>query len=339
MREELVLPWDRARPVVGSGCAGAVELRVEGEVFAGLVRLAQECGASVFMVLHAALAGVLSRVGAGSDIVVGSPVAGRFDVALDDLVGCFLNTVVVRSQVSGGVSFFDLVGRVRGRVLEALEHADVPFERVVEAVNPVRSAARHPVFQVMLSLQNNAVGRVGFPGLDVEVLGDGRVESAGFDLLFDVVESEGGLGGRLVFSEDVFDRATAERLARSFERFLAEVVADPSCAVGRVELLSDAERGVLVDWSGGPGGVPSGSVVEWFERRRAECPEAVAVVCGARRLSYRELGERADRLAGALAGRGAGPERVVALAMERSEELVVALLAVLKTGAAYLPLD
>ncbi|TXJ86752.1 amino acid adenylation domain-containing protein [Streptomyces lavendulae] len=338
--EEMALPRDRTRPARASGHAGSVRLHIPPERCAGLVRLARDHGASLFMVLHAVLAGVLSRVGAGGDVVVGSPVAGRSDVGLEELVGCFVNTVVVRSDVSGDPSFGELLGRVRSGVLRALEHQDVPFERVVEAVNPVRAAGRHPVFQVMLSLQNNAVAQASFPGLDTElldVLDDDRID---FDLLFDFHERAGGLEGRLLFARDLFEEATAERLARGLEQFVTAVTTEPGRPLSTADLLGPAERAALLARGTGPEAAAGAvSLTDRFEARAAAAPEATAVVSGAGRLSYRELSRRSNRLARHLLAAGAGPERLVALAMERSPDLVVALLAVLKTGAAYLPLD
>ncbi|MEU9737546.1 amino acid adenylation domain-containing protein, partial [Streptomyces sp. NPDC048002] len=338
--EELDLPRDRPRPALASGRASSVPLRIPPERCAALERLARDHGSSLFMVLHAAVAGVLSRVGAGEDVVVGSPVAGRSDVGLEELVGCFVNTVVVRSDVSGDPSFGELLGRVRSGVLGALEHQDVPFDRVVEAVNPVRSSGRHPLFQVMLSLQNNAGAQARFPGLETELLdvvGDDRID---FDLLFDLHERAGGLEGRLLFAQDVFEEATARRLARCMEHLVTEVTEDPRRPLSTLDLLGPAERAALLTRGTGrePAADPA-SLTDRFEARAAATPDATAVSCGATSLSYRELDQRANQLARHLLSAGAGPERLVAIAMERSADLVVALLAVLKTGAAYLPLD
>ncbi|MFF3350241.1 amino acid adenylation domain-containing protein [Streptomyces sp. NPDC002779] len=338
--EELALPLDRPRPALASGRAGSVRLHIPPERCAALERLARDHGSSLFMVLHAVVAGVLSRTGAGEDVVVGSPVAGRSDVGLEELVGCFVNTVVVRSDVSGDPSFGELLGRVRSGVLGALEHQDVPFERVVEAVNPVRSAGRHPLFQVMLSLQNNAVAQGQFRGLDTELLeieGDDRID---FDLLFDVHERAGGLEGRLLFARDLFEEATARRLAGCLEHLVTEVTADPRRPLSTMDLLGPAERApLLARGAGRQLTVEPASVTDRFEARAAATPDATAVVFGATSLSYRELDQRANQLARHLLAAGAGPEQLVAIAMERSADLVVALLAVLKTGAAYLPLD
>ncbi|MFR9788486.1 amino acid adenylation domain-containing protein [Streptomyces sp. MB22_4] len=338
--EELALPVDRPRPAVATHRAGSVPLRLDAERYERLLALARRQGTSLFAVLHAGLAALLHRRGAGTDIPVGSPVACRSDVAMDDLVGCFLNTVVIRSDVSGAPSFTDLLGRTGVRVLEALDHQDAPFERVVEAVKPVRSPARHPLFQVMLSLQNNAAATVDLPGLETTELEAGSSASTEFDLLFDVTETDGGLEGRLVFAEDLFDRATAEGLARGFESLLAQAAADPDLPVGRADDLPLPEGRALPAAGEGPvRGVLIGPVPRWFRERAVRTPHAVAAICGDASMTYEELETASDRLARGMRRHGAGAERLVAVIMPRSLELLVALLAVHKTGGAYLPLD
>ncbi|WP_405861086.1 amino acid adenylation domain-containing protein [Streptomyces sp. NBC_00090] len=340
--DEIPLPADRPRPAAASHRAGAVPFRLAPEDHSRLTALARKHGASVFMVLHAALAGLLRQLGAGTDILIGSPVAGRTDSALDDLVGCFVNTVVVRTDASGDPDFGDLIDRVRTEVLAALENQDVPFEQVVDAVNPVRSAARHPLFQVMLSLQNNATGAVELPGLHVDMLNHGRHRTTPFDLLFDLTESDGGLDGTLFYARDLFDHASAERLAGCFTTYLADAAARPTRPVRQLDVLSPAERHtVLTEWSGAAAGAeqPTGSVPQWFRDQAARTPDAAAVLHGDRRITYGELDARVDRLAGHLRRLGAGPERLIAVAMDRTPDLLVALLAVHRTGAAYLPVD
>ncbi|MEU2155826.1 condensation domain-containing protein, partial [Streptomyces sp. NPDC019396] len=341
--EELALPTDRPRPPVASHRAAVAPFRLDRQAQGRVREVAREQGASMFMVLHAGLAGLLHRLGAGTDIPVGSPVAGRTDAGLEDLVGCFVNTVVVRTDVSaksGEPDFGELVRRVRAGVLAALTHQDVPFEQLVEAVNPVRSAGRHPLFQVMLVLQNNATAAMRIPGIEARMMTEGRDRSVAFDLLFDITETDTGLEGRLVYAEDLFDHATAERLARCYERFLTAAVADTTLPIGRLELMGHTERQALLKAGQGPvHPVPEGSVPLRFQEQAAASPDAIAVLCGDTRLSYAELESRSRRLAETLQGLGAARERYVAVAMERSADLVVALLAVLRSGAAYLPLD
>ncbi|MFC9386477.1 non-ribosomal peptide synthetase [Streptomyces venezuelae] len=345
MPEELELPFDRARPAVMSHRGGTVPFRLDADAHAALVRLARESGASVFMVLQAALAALLSRLGAGEDVPIGSPVAGRLDDALDELVGCFMNTLVLRTDVSGDPTFRQLLDRARETSLSAFAHQDVPFERLVEVLDPVRSMGRNPLFQVMLVLQNNEQANLELPGVRAE-FEPPSVDSVKFDLNFFVVEQQhadgtaDGLDGFLEFSADVFDESTAASVAARFVRLLHQVAGDPDLPVGGIEVLAESERErILSDWSGTTGGNPDTTVAALFEDQAARSPEAVAVVCDGTELSYAELNARANRLARQLIERGAGPERLVALGLPRTEQMVVALLAVLKSGAAYLPLD
>ncbi|WP_434599554.1 amino acid adenylation domain-containing protein [Streptomyces sp. A5-4] len=338
--DELDLPVDRVRPAVASRRAGSVKVHLDARSHRRLTELARQEGASLFMVLHAGLAGLLTRWGAGTDIPLGSPVAGRTDSSMDGLIGCFLNTVVIRTDTTGAPTFAELIGRVRAEVLSVMEQQDVPFERVVEAVNPPRSAARHPLFQVMLSLQNNAAASVDLPGLEVEAVDDDRCPSTAFDLLFDITEAQGGLEGRLIYAEDLFDLATAERLARHFERFLTQAAQAPSLPLRQLEILPpDERRAVLEEWNGHARSVATEPVPYWFSRQATESPDSAAVVCAGTSLSYAELNARSNRLARELIGRGAGANQLVAVAMERSVDLPVALLAVHRAGAAYLPID
>ncbi|MFI2606494.1 amino acid adenylation domain-containing protein [Kitasatospora sp. NPDC018619] len=342
--EELALPFDRRRPAAPSRRGAAVELRTDAGLHAALVDLAQRSRASVFMVVQAALATTLGRIGAGTDLPIGTVVAGRTEEALEDLVGFFVNTLVLRTDTSGDPSFRELVERVRVTTLEAFEHQDVPFERLVELLNPARSTARHPLCQVMLTSGGEA-GRTSLGGLP------GRVEQldadlAKFDLTFAFSESfdaagePAGLGLTVEYAVDLFDRATAEATAARFERVLRAVLADPDQPVGRVEVLAPGEREQLLDgWNDTRGGLPAATFPALFEAQAAARPEAVALAFGAERVTYRELNERANRLARLLAEHGAGPERFVAIALERSIELIVAQLAVLKAGAVFQPLD
>ncbi len=344
--QELVLPADRPRPVVASYRGHTVPLEVPADVHRQLAALAREQGVTLFMVVQAALAVLLSKLGAGTDIPVGTVVAGRTDEGLDDLVGFFVNTLVLRTDVSGDPSFEQVLGRVREFWLGALGHQDVPFERLVEVLAPERSLARHPLFQVMLTVQNNAPAQAApLPGLRGARMQAGT-GTAEFDLDLSVAEtrdaagSPAGLRGRVTVAADLFDPATAAVIARRFERILTAVAADPQARVRAVPVLAESERAqILARWNDTAQPVPAGSVLGLFDEVVAGTPDAVAVTCDRLSLTYAELDGRAERLAGLLTGRGAGPESVVAVVMDRSAELVVAVLAVLKAGAAYLPVD
>ncbi|WP_326594000.1 non-ribosomal peptide synthetase [Streptomyces sp. NBC_01294] len=343
--EELALPFDRSRPPVVSHRGGSVELTIDAQVHQELVELARVQGVTVFMVVQAALAVLLSRLGAGQDIPIGSPVAGRTDEALDDLVGLFVNTLVLRSDLSGDPNFLQLLARTREADLGAYTHQDVPFERLVEELAPARSMARHPLFQVMLTLQNNAEARLELPGLNVEVLPAGT-PAAKFDLDFQLAEdftADGapmGLAGSITYAADLFDHNTAVTIGERFNRLLHAVTTDPSVAVNRIDILSEAERDrILVEWNDTTHEVPQATLATLFEAQVARTPDATAVVFGEAGLTYAELNARANRLARLLITQGAGPETLVAVMMHRSVDLIVALLAVVKTGAAYVPVD
>ncbi|WP_344301734.1 condensation domain-containing protein, partial [Streptomyces murinus] len=343
--QELALPFDRSRPAVASHAGDLVELTFDARMHRRVLSLARESGASAFMVMQAAVAALLSRLGAGEDIPIGSPVAGRLDEALDDLVGFFVNTLVLRTDVSGDPSFMELVERVREADLRAFGAQDVPFERLVEVLNPVRSMGRHPLFQVALAIQNAPVSDLVMPGLEAEA-GPGGTGAAKFDLSFNLAESftgsgePAGISGGIEFATDVFDRSTIERMAGWLTRLLEGVLADPRLPVSRARFLDAGEqRLVLEEWNDTYAAVADGTLPVLFEEQVARTPDAVAVVFEGVELSYREVNERANRLARLLVGEGAGPERFVAVAMPRSAELVIVLLAVLKSGAAYVPID
>ncbi|MEV5761071.1 amino acid adenylation domain-containing protein [Streptomyces tendae] len=345
--DQLELPYDRPRPAVATYRGDRIPFEIPAELYNGIATLARDTQASPFMVLQAALAALLTRLGAGEDIPIGTPVAGRTDEALDDLIGVFINTLVLRTDTSGRPSALTLIERVRNQTLEAYAHQDLPFERLVEAVNPERSLARHPLFQVLLAFNNTDTAAVEgavakLPGLSVSrATADTGVGK--FDLSFAFAEQAGsgtGLQGVLEYSKDVFDRETVQTLGLRYLRLLRAMVDTPQKPVDEAELLDEAEsRTLLSEWNDTECEVPGRSTVELFEERAASDPAAEAVVAGAHTLSYGELNDRADRLARVLAARGAGAERFVAVALPRSTDLVVTLLAVWKTGAAYLPLD
>ena len=330
---------------MASHCGAAVAIAVPAELHRGLLGLARESGASLFMVLQAVLAALLTRLGCGCDIPIGSPIAGRTDSALDDLVGFFVNTLVLRTDTAGNPSLRQLIARVRAGNLAAYAHQELPFERLVEVLNPARSLARHPLFQVMLVLQNTAPAVLELEGLAVAVE---PVASAGakFDLCLSLSEqvgsdgAPGGIAGVLEYASDLFDHASVEALADRLVRLLEEAVADAGRPIGSLDILSAAERRrLLLEWNATARALPRATLPELFAAQVAASPEAVAVVCGDERLSYRDLDARSSRLAQHLRALGVGPEVVVGLCLERSVEMLVGLLGILKAGGAYLPLD
>ncbi|MEV0232689.1 amino acid adenylation domain-containing protein [Nonomuraea sp. NPDC050786] len=343
--EELTLPVDRPRPAVATHQGASVLLDVPTAIHARVAELARHEGATAFMVLQGALAVLLSRLGAGPDIPIGVPTAGRADTALDDLVGFFVNTLVMRTDLSGGPSFRDLLARVRASTLDALANQDVPFERLVEELAPVRSLARHPLFQVMLAVQNNAEPVLDLPGLAARVLPDGD-PPARFDLAFDLSERfdeygrPAGITGIVEYATSLFDRESVARIAECFIHVLDTVTADADQRVDRVSVLSDLERKeVLHAWNEPVRLVQACTLPALFEAQVVRFPAAIAVVSDESALTYRELNIRANHLAHYLIEQGVGPESVVALVLPRSVDLIVALLGVVKAGAAYLPID
>jgi amino acid adenylation domain-containing protein/non-ribosomal peptide synthase protein (TIGR01720 family) len=339
--DELVLPADRRRPLESSHRGGAVGLTLSPELTDALRALARNRSVSMFMLVQAAVAALLHRLGAGEDIPLGAPISGRTDENLEELVGFFVNSLVLRTDLSGAPTFGELLARVRETDLAAYEHQSLPFERLVEAVNPARSLARHPLFQVMVVHLPDQGGAPELPGLSArpEPLDQ---HTAKFDLSFDFVEqgADGTIRTWIEYSADLFDHSTVERLSQRLLRLLEQVAATPDVPLRELELLDGAERDqVLGEWNDTDHPVPATTLPELFRAQAARTPQALALVFGDERLSYAELDAQVEQTARVLAGLGAGPERTVAVSLPRSVELVVALLAVHRTGAAYLPLD
>jgi nonribosomal peptide synthetase DhbF len=343
--EELALPFDRPRPAEESQSGAEVRWQLaDAALHAALADLAREHQASIFMVLHAGLAALLSRMGAGTDIPLGAPMAGRTDEAMHDLVGFFVNTMVLRADVSGDPGFGELLDRVRETVLSAQARQDVPFERLVEVLNPVRSPARHPLFQVMIADQDVSPVNWHLPGLQV------RAEpvpagAAKFDLTlaYEQTRSDAGapagINAYFEYSADLLDQATVRALTTRLTRLLRQAARDPDRPVSEHDLLTTAERRVLAEWNDTTRDVPGTTLPELFARQAARTPHAPAVVFGRTQVSYAELNQRANRLARHLIALGVGPEQLISIAMPRSPDMIVAVLAVLKAGAAYVPVD
>ncbi|MFI2651969.1 amino acid adenylation domain-containing protein, partial [Micromonospora fulviviridis] len=342
--EELPLPTDRPRPVEPSYRGHTRGLSLPADVHRRLAALARRRRATLPMLYQAAMAVTLSRLGAGTDLPIGTPVAGRADEALNDLVGFFVNTLVVRADLTGDPTFAEVLDRVRGAAVRALAHSDVPFDRLVEEFAPARVLGRHPLFQVVVA-PLDAGATLDLDGVRADALTIGR-PTARFDLEATLGETYDGRGraagirGVVTAAADLFDPATAARLTACLGRVLTAMAADPGARIGAVDLLDPAERQqVLVDWNDTHVPTADVSVPEAFAARVAADPDGIAVVSGGVSLSYAELDARAERLAHRLVAAGVGPESPVAVVLERSAELLVALLAVLKAGGAYLPLD
>nr|AGS49395.1 long-chain-fatty-acid--CoA ligase [uncultured bacterium esnapd4]QEO74981.1 omn6 [uncultured bacterium] len=348
--DELALPADRPRPAVASHRGRRIEFDLPASLHGAVAALAKETNTSVFMVLQAAMAALLTRMGAGTDIPIGSPIAGRTADVVEDLVGVFVNTIVLRTDTSGNPRFRELLARVQETNLAAYAHQDVPFEQLVEVLAPDRSLARHPLFQVMLSYQNtfrqdgiNALNAL--PGLEVSLL-DADPGGAEFDLSIDLGENftaggdPAGMNGGIRISTDLFDPETALLLVDRLSQVLGSVTTDPSRRVDDIDVLLPAEHRLTVEERNDTArAVPVRPLPDLFAEQVRLGPERIAVEHGAVSLTYAELDDRAARIAGRLVAEGAGPETVVALTVPRSADMIAAVLGVLKTGAAYLPID
>jgi len=336
----LELPTDRPRPPVQTFRGAALPVQLPRALSDALVAFSREEGVTLFMTLLAAFQALLSRYTGQDDIVVGSPIAGRTRAEVEPLIGFFINTLVLRADLSGEPTFRELVRRVREVTLGAYTHQDVPFEKLVEELEPRRDLSRSPLFQVMFVLQNAPMPELSLGNLKICPL---EVESttAKFDLTLLLEETEDGIQGALEYNTDLFDPATVERMAGHLETLLAGVVEAPEQRVSEIPILTAAERQqLLVTWNDTRAEYPRDLCVHaLFEAQVERTPDAAAVIFEGQELSYRELNRRANQLAYHLRTLGVGPEVLVGLCVERSVEMVVGILGILKAGGAYVPLD
>ncbi|WP_439674075.1 amino acid adenylation domain-containing protein [Embleya sp. MST-111070] len=337
--QPLQLPLDRPRPTVAGHDGGHVSFELEPELLTRLGKLAADRGATAPMVAQAALAVLLRTLGGGDDVTIGSPIEGRTDDALAELIGFFVNTWVLRADLSRNPSFGELLEQVRDKSLAAYDNQDVPFERLVELLDLERSTAYQPLFQVMLAWQF-VWPPIEIPGLRVTPVPVGT-DTAKVDLFLNVVpDATGRAHGRLEYASELFDRATAADIVERFVRILELVVADPGVGVGDLDVLGEHERTWLLRTANDTvEPIPAADLVDTVARHARDTPDALAVIGEERSLTYRELDTRANRLAHRLIERGVRPESPVAVRLPRSADLVVALLAVQKAGAAYIPID
>ncbi|MET0395626.1 MAG: amino acid adenylation domain-containing protein, partial [Longimicrobiaceae bacterium] len=338
--ELLELPTDHPRPAVQSFRGADERVQLPPEVLERLRALGRREGATLYMVALGAFQALLSRYSGSEDVVVGSPVAGRGRGEVEGLIGFFVNTMVLRTDLSGDPSFRELVGRVRRVTLGAYEHQEVPFERLVAELSPERSLSHSPLFQVAFTLNDAQATGGGLAGLSVQGVGT-ELEIAKFDLSLGLAATPGGLLGGLNYGTALWEAATMRRLVGHFTRLVEQAAADPDARISQATLMGEAERRQVVEeWNRTAVEHPTGALIhELVAAQAARAPRALAVVCGEEALTYAELDARADRLARRLVGLGAGPEVRVGICLERSAGMVVALLAVLKAGAAFVPLD
>jgi amino acid adenylation domain-containing protein len=338
--ELLELPTDHPRPAVQTYRGAIVPVELSPELLERLERLGRSEGTTLYMTLLGAFQVLLGKYAGTEDVVVGSPIAGRTRGEVEELIGFFVNTLVLRTDLSGDPSFRETLRRVREATLGAYEHQELPFEKLVAELQPERSLSHSPLFQVMFTVQNAGGGGAALPGLSVSGVGAERA-SAKFDLSLTLTATPQGLRGGLSYSTDLFERSTVERMLGHLERVLEQAAADADVRLSQLELLGPAERVlVLEEWNRTEAEYPVGACIhELFEAQAARTPDAVAVRFEKESLTYRELNERANRLAHHLRGLGVGPEVRVGICLERSLEMVVGILAVLKAGGAYVPLD
>ncbi|WP_316187407.1 non-ribosomal peptide synthetase [Bradyrhizobium sp. SZCCHNRI2014] len=334
------LPTDRQRAAVQSFKGGSFSFALTTELSAELGALARREDATLFMVLLAGFQVVLSRWSGQTDIVVGTPIAGRTHRKTEELIGFFVNTLALRTDLSGGPSFRELLRRVRETALGAYAHQDLPFQKLVEELRPVRDLSRQPVFQVMLSLENVPSETLHLPAVTLSRPG-WEDRTAKFDLSLYLYETLEGLQGKLEYATDLFDGATIERLASHFNMILKQVVVDPDRRLSELSLLTAAERHlILEEWNATGAAYPDNKCVhDLFAEQVRKTPEAVAVIYERQHLTYAELDQRSNRLANYLQRLGVGPDVIVGLCIERSMDMIVGLLGILKAGGAYMPLD
>ena len=336
----LELPTDRPRPARQDYAGEVVEIELEAGLTRELKALGRRHGATMYMTLLAGWAALLSRLSGQEEVVIGSPVANRMRAEIEPLVGLFVNTVALRIDLSGAPSAVELLERVKQRTLEGQQHQDLPFEQVVEIVQPPRSLAHAPIFQAMLAWQNAPAGELELPGLKVTPL-ETRQTAVRFDLSLSLQERAGGIVGGLEYATALFDRETVERYLGYWRSMLEGIVNEERQAVDRLPVLGEAERRQVVDeWNATEAKYPKERRLhELFEEQVEKRPEAIALVQAEKSLTYEELNARANCLARHLCRLGVGSESRVVIRLERSIDLVVAELAILKSGAAYVPID
>ena len=335
----LELPTDRPRPPLQTFNGADEAFTLSAETTQALQRLSRSSDVTLFMTLLAVWQVLLQRYSGQQDIVVGADVANRNRAETEGLIGFFVNMLVLRTNVSGDPTFVELLKRVKEVCLGAYAHQDLPFEKLVEELQPERSLNHSPLFQVVFVLQNAPMGALELPGLVLSVI-EQQGDEAQFDLILSMQEGEGKLCGSLHYNTDLFEAATIKRMLGHFETLLAAVIAAPAQQLSRLPLLTETEEQQLAAWNNTSSEYPRDSCIhQLFEAQVERTPEAVAVSFGEQEISYRELNRRANQVAHYLRSLGVGPEVCVGVCLERSVDLVVALVAILKAGGAYVPLD
>jgi amino acid adenylation domain-containing protein len=334
----LELPTDHSRPAAQSYRGGVVKIQLDTFTTQALRSLSQTEGVTLFMLLLAAFDVLLWRWSGEADLVVGTAIANRTRAELENLIGFFANTLALRVSLAGNPTFTELVKRVKEVALEAYAHQELPFEKLVEDLQPKREMSHSPLFQVMMVLQNAPRTELQLPGLTLSSL-EVNNRTSKFDLTLLLEEQDDCVRGLFEYNADLFDEATVQRMAGHFQTLLDGIVADANRSISELPLLTQPELEQLIQWNETQASYPNQSSHQIFEEQVARTPEAIALVFADEQLSYRELNRRANQLAHYLQRLGVGPEKLVGICMERSVEMIVSLLAVLKAGGAYVPLD
>jgi aspartate racemase len=336
----LRLPMDRPRPPVQTHSGASYTFQLSKSLTQGLQALSRQSKVTPATTLLAAFQALLGRYTGQTDIAVGTPIANRTRPELENLVGFFVNSLVMRTDLSGDPTFRDLLDRVHSVALEAYEHQDLPFEQLVAELQPERDFSRNPLFQVVFAFQNVPREEAALHGLTIRPMAK-NITTTRVDLECFVGEWNEELHVALVFNTDLFDRETIERFGTHFLKVLTEVARDPDQRISDVQVLTDAERQqMLIDWNDTSSKYPRDRCVhQLFEQQVEQSPDAVAVIYGDQKLTYRQLNVRANQLARYLNKLGVGPEVLVGICLERSLEIVIAVLGILKAGGAYVPLD
>ncbi len=336
----LELPTDRPRSARRTSQGAERSFTLSPELSAALNHLSQQAGVTLFMTLLAAFQVLLYRYSGQEDICVGTPIANRTRAEIEGLIGFFVNTLVMRGDLSGGVTFRELLARTRETALGAYAHQDMPFEKLVDTLQPERDLSHPPIFQVMFALQNLPPGLRKLKNLTVAPV-NLHSGTAKFDLTLVMAEGDARLSGSLEYNSDLFEARSIERFLGNFQVLLESIVADPGCKISALPILTPAEREqLLLVWNSAPNPAPQGQCIhQLFEAQAERAPQAVAVACAGQELTYRELEERANQLAQHLIRSGVKPDTLVGLSVERSIDMLVGILGILKAGGAYVPLD
>jgi amino acid adenylation domain-containing protein len=334
------VPADHARPAQADLAGGVLDVEIDADLTTALRTLSGHAGTTLYMTLLAAWSALLSRLSNQQDLLVGSPSANRSRPEIEPLIGLFINTLVMRINLSGSPSTLELLTQVKEQVIAAQENQDVPFEQIVDLLVPQRSLAFHPLVQVMFSLGSATGLRIELSGLEAESTTAGTYRASKFDLSLALQEQDSKISGSLEFATALFEHSTIQRYWTYFLKLLGGMTATPHHAVASLPLLCGVESSLLLGvWSGTEAALPAGCAHEWFEEHARRTPEATALEFGQEQLSYGELNRRANQLAHHLRALGVQPDDRVAVCLERGFAMLVSLLAVLKAGGAYVPLD